>query len=397
MGEFGVKPIRLSQRVSQVAPSATLAMSARSRAMREAGIDVVTLAAGEPDFDTPEPIKQAAVEALAAGDTKYPTPVAGIAPLRQAICDYLRKWCALEYEPEQVCVGVGGKNALFALFQVLLDPGDEVLIPVPYWVSYPAQVQLAGGTPVCLRPRAGLKIDAETLAGAIGPKTRALVLNSPSNPTGAAYTREELESLAGVLRDHDVLVVSDEIYHRLVFAGEPHTAFATLPGMAERTVTINGLSKTYAMTGWRLGFAVGPAGVIKAMARLQGQATSGPTSFVQTAAVAALNGDQACVDEMRAAYRRRCELMVEGLRALPGVKCEAPRGAFYCFPEVSGTFERLGVEDANGFAEAVLDKAHVALVSGAAFGMPTHVRLSFATSDEQIEEGLRRLGRLLGG
>lgn len=388
--------IRLSQRIQQVAPSATLAVTAKAKAMRAQGVDVIAFAAGEPDFDTPEHIKQAACDALAAGDTKYPTPASGIPGLRAAICDYLKKYSDLQYSPDQVCASVGGKDSLFLAFQVLLDPGDEVLIPVPYWVSYPEQVKLAGGTPVFVQPDRGLLASAAAIKAQISPKTRVLVLNSPSNPSGAAYVRDELAAIADVVRGTDILVISDEIYHRLILSGEPHTAFATLPGMFEQTLTVNGFSKTYAMTGWRLGFAAGPLDVIKAMGRMQGQATSGPTSFVQTAAITALTGDQTCVDKMAVAYRRRGAAMVAALNAMPGVHCEPPRGAFYCFPDVSGTFAKLGVSDATGFAEMALEQAHVALVSGNAFGMPKHVRLSFATSDENIAEGLKRLGALLG-
>jgi aspartate aminotransferase len=387
--------IRLSQRIQQVAPSATLAMSAKAKALQAAGVDVIAFAAGEPDFDTPRPIKQAACDALAAGDTKYPSPAAGIPGLRAAIRDYLQSYCGLDYTPDQVCVSVGGKDSLFLAFQVLLDPGEEVLIPVPYWVSYPEQVKLAGGKPVFVQPDCGLLASAAAIEAQITPKTRILVLNSPSNPSGEAYTRDELLAIADVIRGTDILVISDEIYQRLILRGEPHTAFAALPGMFDQTITVNGFSKTYAMTGWRLGYAAGPLDVIKAMGRMQGQTTSGPTSFVQTAAITALTGDQSCVDEMAATYRRRCDTMVTALNAMPGVTCRAPRGAFYCFPDVSSAFARLDVKDADGFSQAVLEKAHVALVSGAAFGMPNHVRLSFATSDENIAEGLKRLAALL--
>jgi aspartate aminotransferase len=388
---------RLSKRIQQVAPSATLAMAEKARALRDRGVDVISFAAGQPDFDTPEPIKQAACDALAAGDTKYPMPVSGIPPLRQAACDYLQRYCGLTYRPDQICVSVGAKDALYLAFQVLLDPGDEVLIPAPYWVSYPEQVRLGDAAPVFVRGSLadGLKVSGDDLRRAITPRTRVLVLNSPSNPTGAVYSRAELEDIAAALGGTDILALSDEIYHRLIYTDEPYMSFAALDGMAERTITVNGCSKSFAMTGWRLGFAAGPEPIIRAMARLQGQATSGATSFVQTAAVTALTGDPAWVERMRDAFRRRARLMHGGLNALPGVRCLEPQGAFYCFPDVSGTFDRLGLRDADGFAEAALERAHVAVVSGAAFGSPTHVRLSFATSDEQIEEGLRRLRRML--
>ncbi len=389
---------RISERVRQIAPSATLSVSEKAQQLREHGTPVISFGAGEPDFDTPEHIKAAAVRALQEGDTKYPSPASGKMALREAICAYLERWCGVSYQPAQICVTIGAKDALHLTFAVLLEPGDEVLIPLPYWVSYPDQVRLAGGIPVFVRgrPEADDKIGPQELRAAITPRTRALVLNSPCNPTGAVYSRTELEALAAVVRDTDIMVVSDEIYHRLVVADQPAACVATLPGMFERTITVNGLSKTYAMTGWRCGYAAGPAWVIEAMSRLVGQTTSGAASFVQTAAVAALCGDQSCVEHMRAAYRARGERMFQALNALPGVRCSRPAGAFYCFPDVSGTFERLGVRDADGFAELVIERAHVALVSGTAFGSPTHVRLSYATSDANIEEGLRRLAALLG-
>jgi len=388
---------KLSRRLQQLAPSATLEMTERAREMRERGVDVIALAAGQPDFDTAEHIKAAANAALAAGDTKYPSPVSGKTGLRQTICRYLKRYCDLVYEPSQICVTVGAKDAIFMALAALLDPGDEVLIPVPYWVSYPDQVGLLDAKPVLVRGsgEGGLKITADDLRRAITPRTRVLVLNSPCNPTGAVYTRDELESLAAVLRDTDIAVISDEIYHRLVFDGWQHTSFAALPDMRERTITINGVSKSFAMTGWRLGFAAGPQPLIAAMARLQGQTTSGPASFVQTASIAALDEDQQGVERMRQAYQRRARIMCDALNAIAGVRCPPPHGAFYCFPDVSGTFARLGVRDADGFAEAALERAHVALVSGTPFGSPTHVRMSCATGEAQIHEGLSRLNRLL--
>lgn len=390
--------IRISQRAQMLAPSATLAVVEKARALRERGIDVISFGAGEPDFETPAHVRQAAIDAIEAGDTKYPAPVAGKTPLRRAICDYLKRYSALEYDPSQICVTVGAKDALHLIFETILDPGDEVILGVPYWVSYPEQVRLAGGVPVFIREAisAGGKLTAAQLSAAITPRTRALVLNSPSNPTGAVYSLEELEALADVLRDTDIVVVSDEIYHRLVFDGAPAHSIAKAKGMFERTLLVNGLSKTFAMTGWRLGYAAGDIEVIRGMTRLTGQSTSGATSFVQTAAVVALTGEQEGVEHMRAAYLRRATRMVHELSTLPGVRCVPPAGAFYCFPDVSGTFARLGVHDADGFAERVLEEAHVALVSGTPFGCPTHARLSYATSDAQVEEGLRRLRKLLG-
>lgn len=389
--------IRISARIQQLAASATLAVAEKARALRERGVDVIEFGAGQPDFDTPQHVKDAAIAALAAGDTKYPMPVSGKTPLRQAVCAYLKRYSSLDVAPAQTIVTVGAKDALHLAFKCLLDVGDEVLIPVPYWLSYPEQVRMSGGRPRFIRP-ADLdrgKITAAELAAAITPRTRVLVLNSPANPHGAVYSREELEALAAVLRKHDLLVISDEIYHRLVYTAEPCVSIAALPGMADRTLTVNGASKTYAMTGWRLGFAAGPQPLIDAMARLQGQTTSGATSFVQTAMVAALSGDQSAVDIMRAAYAERGPRMHALLSAIPGIRCTQPLGAFYCFADVSSTFARLGVRNADEFTAAALERAHVAVVSGAPFGCDTHVRLSFATSLDKINAGLERLANLL--
>ncbi|NUQ50829.1 MAG: pyridoxal phosphate-dependent aminotransferase, partial [Phycisphaerae bacterium] len=301
--------IAISDRIGRLAPSATLAVADAARALRERGVQVISFGAGEPDFDTPEHIKKAAVEALAAGDTKYP-PVAGTPSLKAAITDYLRRYGGLSYEPAEVCVTVGAKDALHQAFAVLVNPGDEVVIPSPHWVSYPDQVRLAGGTPVFVtgQERLGGKIGPAELRAALTPRTRVIVLNSPCNPTGAVYSRAELEALAAVIRETQAVVVSDEIYHRLGFEQPTTASFAALDGMRERTVTVNGFSKSFAMTGWRLGYAAGPSAVISAMVRLQGQTTSGPPSFVQTAAIAALTGDQACIETMRTAYRERAAL-----------------------------------------------------------------------------------------
>lgn len=386
----------LSQRLRRLAPSATLAVAEKARALREKGVNVISFGAGEPNFDTPEFIKQAACAALAAGDTKYPAPITGVTPLRNAVVEYLKRYSNVEYSAAEICATVGAKDAIYMTFATLLDPGDEVIIPAPYWVSYPDLVQLAEGTPRIVKPASpSLKVTGAEIAAALTPRTRVLVLNSPSNPSGAVYSRSELLAIAEVLRGSNVLVISDEIYHRLVFNAESSDCFASLPGMKERTITVNGMSKSFAMTGWRLGFVAAPRPIIDAMGRLQGQTTTGPASFIQTAAAAALSGDPGPVREMCRHYARRGELMWSGLSKLPGVSCNRPEGAFYCFPNVSGAFARLGVADADGFAARVIDQAHVAIVSGGPFGFPSHARLSFATSDENIAEGLSRIARLL--
>lgn len=388
---------RVSRRLSAIAPSATLAVAEKAAAMRAAGVNVISFGAGEPDFATPPHICRAALDAIQGGDTKYPAPVAGKTPLREAICEYLTRFCGVTYSPAQTMATVGAKDALFFAFAALLDPGDEVIVPAPYWVSYPDQIRLAEAKPVIVhdsRP-GGLKPGAREIAAAITAKTRALVLNSPNNPTGAVYSPDELRAIAEVVRGKDILVISDEIYHRLVFHGATFACFAALPGMAEQTLTVNGVSKTYAMTGWRLGFAAGPQWLIAAMSKLQGQTTSGPASFVQTAAAAALRGPQDDVEAMRKTYEKRGALMADRLSAIPGVSCPRPEGAFYCFPDVSSAMKRLKVRDADELASTALEKAHVALVSGTPFGAPNHVRLSYATGDAEIDEGLKRLAKLL--
>jgi aspartate aminotransferase len=387
--------IALSDRIQELAPSPTLAGADRVNALREQGVDIVSFATGEPDFDTPEAVKQAAMQALRAGDTRYPSPVSGKKPLRAAIAQFLQRTCGLTYAPEQIVVTVGAKDALFMAFAALLNPGDEAIVPAPYWVSYPPQISLAGGVPVFIAPSAGAKIRPADLRAKITPRTRVLVLNSPSNPSGAVYSRRELEELFEAIRPHPITVVSDEIYHQLIYTNEPFCSAAAVEGMSDRALVVNGMSKTYAMTGWRLGFAAGPADLISAMARLQGQTTSGPASFVQTAAVTAIEGDQSSVAVMRNAYRERRDKMWQALNAITGIRCEKPDGAFYCFPDVSAHFERLDVRDADGFSEILLQKANVFVVSGVAFGAPRHVRLTFAIAPDRIDEGMQRIGQLL--
>jgi aspartate aminotransferase len=390
--------IQLSRFARGMAPSATMAVADKARRLRESGVKVIAFAAGMPDFDTPQHIKDAAAAALAAGDTKYTSPVSGITPLRQAICDYTREYMGLEYGPEHVCVTPGGKDALHLAFRALLDEGDEAIIPAPYWVSFPEQVKMCGATPVIVSGdvERGGKLGPAKLAAAITPKTKIIVLNSPSNPAGFTYTRAETEALADVIRPSNAIIFSDDIYHRLIYSGEPFTSIATFDGFRDRTVLFNSASKTYAMTGWRLGWMIGPEPIVKAAAKFQSQTTSGAVSFVQTASMTALTGDQSHVEEMRSAYARRCEIMYSGLNRIAGIQCVRPTGAFYAFADVSGTFDKLGVSDSGGFAEAILEQAHVAIVPGGAFGWDTHARFTYATSDDAIEEGLARLGRLLG-
>ncbi len=389
--------MRLSSRSRRLKPSATLAITAKAKQMRAEGVDVIGFGAGEPDFGTPDHVVDAAVEALRGGDTRY-TPVGGTPALRAAIAEALRRDYGLEYGPGEITVSCGAKHTLYNLFMALLDEGDEVIIPAPYWVSYPEQVRLAGGAPVIVPTREddGFRLAPGDLEAALSPRTRALVLNSPSNPTGSLYRREHLAALAEVLRGTDAVVVSDDIYHRLVYGGGSFVSILHVePGLRDRVVIVNGVSKTYAMTGWRIGYAAGPADLIKAMETLQSQSTSNPTSFAQRGALAALSGPQDCVEAMRRAFAERRDLIVRGLNAIPGITCALPDGAFYAFPNVSGLYgRRAGDREIRGsldLAAYLLDEARVAVVPGQPFGSDAHLRLSYATSPEAIREGLARI------
>ncbi len=393
---------RLSSRLADIKPSVTLAVTAKAARLRAEGIDVVGFGAGEPDFDTPAHIKDAAKRALDAGQTKY-TDVGGTPALRKAICKEMERAHGLRFTPDQVLVSCGAKHSLYNLFHALLDPGDEVIVPAPYWVSYPDIVKLAGGTPVVIETRAedGFLVTPEQLHRVISSRTRAFILCSPSNPTGGAYDEAALAALRPVFEEHGVMVVSDDIYRRLAYGDYRFKEIATLsPAMAERTVIVDGFSKTYAMTGWRLGYTVGPRSLIQAMATLQGQSTSNPTSIAQAAGVAALEGPEEPIEEMRREFDRRRQVMVKKLRAIPGVKCYEPRGAFYCFPDVSAYLDRRPkggelIGDDVRLSEYLLDVARVAVVPGSGFGAPGFVRLSYATSMENITKGLDRMADAL--
>lgn len=389
--------IRLAQRVSRVKPSATLAVTAKAQAMRDAGHDILGFGAGEPDFDTPEPIKEAAVRALKEGFTKY-TPVGGIPDLKVAIAEKFARENGLTYSPEEILVSCGAKHCLYNLFQACLEPGDEVLIPVPYWVSYPDMAYLADATPVFVPPAddGSFKISPEALRAHLTPRSKAVIINSPSNPTGAAYTEEELRALAAVAEEADLLIVSDEIYEHIVYDGFRHVSIAAFsPELKARTMVVNGLSKTFSMTGWRLGYIAGDKEVVAAMTKIQSQSTSNPTSFAQRAAVEALRGPLDAVAEMVAEFDSRRSVMVKGLNAIDGITCSKPQGAFYVFPNVMGIFGRRyketelkGSLDASAF---LLEEAKVAVVPGVAFGDDRCLRLSYATSLANIEEGLARI------
>lgn len=388
--------MQLAQRAAGISPSPTLAIDAQAKAMKAKGVEVINFSAGEPDFGTPEHIKQAAIDALAAGFTRY-TPVAGIPELRQAICASLAAR-GVTYEPADIVVSCGAKHSLYNAMQVLLNEGDEVILSAPYWVSYYEQVKLAGGVPVVVTtgPDTGFKLTPGLLEAAITPRTRLLILNSPCNPTGAVYSREELAALAEVIVARNLIVISDEIYAALLYDGLTHTSIASLaPEVKERTILIDGVSKTYAMTGWRIGYAAGPRPVAKAMTDLQSHSTSNPTSIAQKAAVAALTGSQEAVETMRREFEQRRNRILAGLRELPGIECNQPGGAFYVFPFIGKLFGRkfrgLVLGNSTDVATALLNEFQVAVVPGVAFGAEPYLRLSYATSMDQIEAGLERL------
>jgi aspartate aminotransferase len=378
----------------------TFAMNQKSNDLKAKGIDIVNMTLGEPDFNTPEHVKAAARTALEENYTHY-TPVGGSLSLREAISDKLQKENGLAYAPADILVSNGAKQSLCNVVMALIDEGDEVIIPAPYWVSYPQMVLLAGGTPVYVETgiEQGFKMTPEQLEKAITPRTRMLILCSPSNPTGAVYSKEELNALAEVvLRHEDVLVVSDEIYEHLNYVGA-HASIATVEGMRERTVIINGVSKAYAMTGWRIGFLAAPKWIVSACSMLQGQYTSGPCSVSQKAAEEAWRGSQACVEEMRQAFERRRNLLVSLLREIPGLEVNVPDGAFYLFPKCSSYFGKSNgtnvINTSTDLAMYLLEQGHVAVVGGDAFGAPEYFRLSYATSEEKIKEAAKRMAEAL--
>ncbi|MGQ0501328.1 MAG: pyridoxal phosphate-dependent aminotransferase [Panacagrimonas sp.] len=391
--------LTLAQRMGRIKPSPTLAVTAKAGELKAQGLDVLSLGAGEPDFDTPAHIKAAAIEAINKGFTKY-TPVGGTPSLKKAIIGKLARDNQLEYKPSQILASCGGKQSCYNLCMAYLNAGDEVLIPAPFWVSYPDMVLLADATPVIIPTTQAtrFKITAEQLEKAITPRTRMIWINSPSNPSGMAYTRAELAALGAVLRKHpQVLIATDDMYEKILWSVEPFANIINVcPDLYERTVVIHAVSKTYSMTGWRLGFAAGPAKIITAMADIQSQSTSNPTSISQVAAEVALNGDQGCVTEMVKAFKGRHDRLVADLNTVPGISCAAGDGTFYVFPNVEGLITRLGVKDDLELSDKLLKEALVALVPGSAFGTPGHVRLSFATSDKVLQESVVRLRKIAG-
>jgi aspartate aminotransferase len=392
--------IKLSQRVQSIKPSPTLAITARAAALRAEGKDIIGLGAGEPDFDTPDHIKQAAVEALNKGQTKY-TAVDGTAELKNAIIKKFSRDNGLTYEANQILVSCGGKQSFFNLAQALLESGDEVIIPAPYWVSYPDMVLLADAKPVIIigdRDQR-YKITPQQLEDAITDKTRLVVINSPSNPTGMTYTRAELEALGEVLRKYpEILIATDDMYEHIYWADEPFCNIVMVcPDLYDRTIVMNGVSKAYSMTGWRIGYAGGPAQLIGAMKKIQSQSTSNPTSISQAASVEALNGDQGCVQTMLVEFKKRHDFVVEALNKMPGITALETDGTFYVFPDITGVLvNKPELKDDMDFAEALLVEKGVAVVPGTAFGLKNHIRLSIATSETNLQNALQRIAEFIG-
>jgi len=394
----------LADRLKTLAPSSTLAVQAKAKELRARGLDVISFGAGEPDFDTPQRIKDAAAQAMHRGQTKY-TEVGGVPELRAAVCAKLKRDNGLDYEPADILVSVGAKHTLFNLVVALINPGDEVLVPSPYWVSYPEQARLLGGVPVEVptSEATGFDLDPDRLAAAVTPRTKLIVLNSPNNPTGAVFSRAALEAVARLAVERRLWVVSDECYEALTFEGR-HVSIASFgPEVKARTIVVNTCSKAYAMTGWRIGYAAGSSALIRAMTDVQSQVTSNPSSIAQWAAVEALTGSQDEVAKMAGEFDRRRRLVIAGLNALPGVRCVMPRGAFYAFANVSGLFGRtwrraggaVSLESSLDVTAFLLEEARVAVVPGRDFGSDAHVRLSYATSDALIGEGLARMAAAL--
>jgi len=392
----------IAERTKLIKPSVTLAIAAKAGKLRSEGIDVVNFSAGEPDFDTPDHIKAAAVEALRKGMTKY-TDVKGIEPLRAAIVHKYEREHGLSYRKEDVLVSCGAKHSIYNVLQAIVNPGDEILIPAPYWVSYSDMALLAGGVPKLIQTNeaTGFRITAEQLEAALTAKTRVFVLNSPCNPTGASYDKDELLAITRVLEKHNCLVVADDIYEKIVYDDfQVHNIVALNPALRDQTVIINGVSKTYAMTGWRIGYAIGPADIISAAAKIQSQSTSNPTAIAQAAALEAISGPQIEVGRMVREFKQRRDVIVDNLNALPGIHCLKPQGAFYVFPNVSNLLGRM----ANGkklaspcdFADYLLEEAKVAVVPGEDFGSKEHIRFSYATALEDIEKGCKRIAAAVG-
>lgn len=390
-------PIAIAHKIQRVKPSPTLSVAAKASALKAQGIDIINLSVGEPDFDTPDHIKAAAKKAIDEGFTKY-TPVEGAASLRQAIVNKFKNENQLTYKQSQVVVSVGAKHVIYNAMQAVLNPGDEVIIPSPYWVSYPDMAILADARPVYVETGAAnhFKMTAKQLSDAITAKTRLLVINSPSNPSGMAYTLQELEALGEVLDEHpEIIVLTDDIYEHLLWNGEFVNIVNACPQLYDRTIVVNGVSKSYAMTGWRIGYAGGPENVIQAMIKIQSQSTSNPCSIAQMASKAALEGDQSFITSMKSVFKSRHDVVVAELNKIPGIHCLAVDGTFYVLPDVTQAIKTLGLKDDIEFAEFLINKANVATVPGSAFGNPGHIRISFASSEEVLRKAIDRISKAL--
>ncbi|WP_066294390.1 pyridoxal phosphate-dependent aminotransferase [Bacillus sp. FJAT-29937] len=385
--------VQLAQRVKALTPSTTLAITAKAKELKEQGFDVIGLGAGEPDFNTPQHIIDAAVKSMNEGHTKY-TPSAGLPALKKEIVNKFKVDQGIDYEASQIIVGSGAKHVLYTLFQAILDEGDEVIIPTPYWVSYPEQVKLADGVPIYVEGKEEneYKITPEQLAEAITDKTKAVIINSPSNPTGMLYSEDELKALGEVCLKHNILIVSDEIYEKLVYGNNKHVSIAQLsPELKGQTLLINGVSKSHSMTGWRIGYAAGNKEIIKAMTNLASHSTSNPTTTAQYGAIAAYAGSQEMVSEMQKAFEQRLNTIYDKLVAIPGFTCIKPQGAFYLFPNVKQAAELTGFANVDEFSQALLEEAMVAVIPGSGFGAPNNIRLSYATSLDLLEKAVERI------
>ncbi|MEK4065320.1 pyridoxal phosphate-dependent aminotransferase [Peribacillus sp. FSL R5-0717] len=385
--------MKLANRVQSLTPSTTLAITAKAKELKAQGLDIIGLGAGEPDYNTPKHIIDAALLSMNEGQTKY-TPSAGLPKLKEAIAAKLKRDQGLDYKPSEIAVGSGAKHSLYTLFQAILDEEDEVIVPIPYWVSYPEQIKLADGKPVYIvcTEENQYKITKEQLEQAITDKTKAVIINSPSNPTGMLYSREELAAIGEVCLAHDILIVSDEIYEKLVYGNAKHTSIAEIsPELKKQTIIINGVSKSHSMTGWRIGYAAGDESIIKAMANLASHSTSNPTTTAQYGAIAAYEGTQEPVEEMRQAFESRLNKIYDKLVEIPGVSCIKPQGAFYLFPNVKRAVELTGYSNVEDFTTALLEEAQVAVIPGSGFGAPDNIRLSYATSLELLEAAVERI------
>ncbi|KRF58904.1 pyridoxal phosphate-dependent aminotransferase [Peribacillus frigoritolerans] len=385
--------MKLANRVQSLTPSTTLAITAKAKELKAQGLDIIGLGAGEPDYNTPQHIIDAALLSMNEGQTKY-TPSAGLPKLKEAIAAKLKRDQGLDYKPSEIAVGSGAKHSLYTLFQAILDEEDEVIVPIPYWVSYPEQIKLADGKPVYIvgTEENQYKITKEQLEQAITDKTKAVIINSPSNPTGMLYSREELAAIGEVCLAHDILIVSDEIYEKLVYGNAKHTSIAEIsPELKKQTIIINGVSKSHSMTGWRIGYAAGDESIIKAMANLASHSTSNPTTTAQYGAIAAYEGTQEPVEEMRQAFESRLNKIYDKLVEIPGVSCIKPQGAFYLFPNVKRAVELTGYSNVEDFTTALLEEAQVAVIPGSGFGAPDNIRLSYATSLELLEAAVERI------